>query len=65
MKKRNLQKGLKLQKETISKLSEKAVKGGITTSDFYGSRFIDLCFGVQTSYGSVCAIQCPPTTTIP
>jgi len=65
MKKRNLQKELKLKKRTISTLSEKTVKGGITTSDIYTSRFIDLCFGVQTSFGGVCAIQCAPTTTIP
>jgi hypothetical protein len=65
MKKRDLKKALTLQKRTISKLSEKAVKGGITTSDIYTSRFVDLCYGVQTSYGGVCAFQCPPTGTQP
>ena len=63
MKKRDL-KSLKLQKTTISTLSEKAVKGG-TLSDIYTSRFVDLCYGVQTSYQGVCAIQCAPTTTEP
>ncbi|PTX63009.1 hypothetical protein C8N46_102410 [Kordia periserrulae] len=61
MKKRNLKNGLTLQKRTISSLSEKAVKGGTGTSDIYTSRFVDLCYGVQTSFGGVCAIQCAPT----
>jgi len=62
MKKRNVKNNLNLKKTTISTLAEKAVKGGtITTSDIYGSRFVDLCYGVQTSVGGVCAIQCAPT----
>ena len=65
MKKRNVKNNLHLKKTTISTLREKAVKGGITTSDIYTSRFIDLCFGVQTSFGGVCAAQCPPTDTNP
>lgn len=65
MKKRNVKNNLHLKKTTISTLREKAVKGGITTSDIYTSRFIDLCFGVQTSFGGVCAAQCPPTYTNP
>ncbi|WP_157547129.1 hypothetical protein [Kordia zhangzhouensis] len=60
MKKRELQQSLKLKKTTISTLSEKAIKGG-TLSDIYTSRFVDLCYGVQTSYQGVCAIQCAPT----
>ncbi|EDP96004.1 hypothetical protein U8527_13935 [Kordia algicida OT-1] len=64
MKKRDLQQSLKLKKTTISSFSEKSLKGG-TLSDIYTSRFVDLCFGVQTSYQGVCAIQCAPTTTEP
>ncbi|WP_420573837.1 hypothetical protein [Kordia sp.] len=60
MKKRTLKEGLSLKKTTISALSEKAIKGGITTSDIYTSRFADLCFGANTSYVLVCAIQCAP-----
>ncbi|WP_046755798.1 hypothetical protein [Kordia jejudonensis] len=65
MKKRNVKNSLNFKKTTISTLAEKAIKGGITTSDIYGSRFIDLCYGVQTSFGGVCAAQCPPTYTNP
>jgi hypothetical protein len=61
MKKRTLKNGLALKKRTISTLSEKAIKGGITTSAIYTSRFLDLCYGIQTSFGGVCAIQCAPT----
>jgi hypothetical protein len=64
MKKRNIKNSLNLKKTTISTLAGKAIKGGtITTSDLYGSRFVDLCYGVQTSFGGVCAAQCAPPDT--
>jgi hypothetical protein len=64
MKKRNLQKGLKLKKRTISSLSEKAVKGGTGTT-LFTTYFADLCYGAYTSNFLKCAAQCPPTTTEP
>ncbi|WP_298420488.1 hypothetical protein [uncultured Kordia sp.] len=60
MKKRNIKNNLHLKKTTISTLSEKAVKGGITTSAIYTSRFADLCYGAHTSFILVCAYACAP-----
>lgn len=66
MKKRTVKSSLSLKKTTISSLREKAIKGGtITTATIYTTRFVDLCYGIQTSFGGVCAAQCPPTITQP
>ncbi|MBC8757348.1 hypothetical protein H2O64_21950 [Kordia sp. YSTF-M3] len=55
MKKRKLSQSLRFKKITISTLSEKEIKGGT-----FGTYFVDLCYGAQTSYFGVCAAQCPP-----
>jgi hypothetical protein len=55
MKKKNLSKSLKFKKTTISTLSEKEIKGGT-----FGSYFVDLCYGLYTSYAGLCAAKCPP-----
>ena len=55
MKKRSLNKELFLKKVTVSSLSEEQIKGGT-----YGTYFVDLCYGVQTSNFGVCAAQCAP-----
>lgn len=59
MKKKKLSQSLKFKKVTISTLSEAEIKGG--TLDTY---FVDLCYGIQTSYFGICAAACP-TITIP
>lgn len=60
--KQNLEKELKLQKRTISSLSEKAAKGGTGTT-LFTTIFADICYGIQTSNFFKCAAQCAPTGT--
>ncbi|WP_430408873.1 hypothetical protein [Kordia sp.] len=62
MKKRNIKNNLNLKKTTISRLSEKAVKGGTGTT-LFTTIFADLCYGANTSYILKCAAACAPPDT--
>ncbi|QHI35532.1 hypothetical protein IMCC3317_08780 [Kordia antarctica] len=55
MKKRTLNKELFLKKVTVSSLTEEEIKGGT-----FGTYFVDLCYGAQTSFFGICAAKCAP-----